>query len=169
AHAALTALDGVIIDAKAELGADPERLQLLESIRGSIERQLLLARSFARIRRVMPPALGDSEFGRQVASCASIQASRVDRLAQLARDPETTVDLPAGEGDAMLATVERAERSLPQADTNLVAATMAMLVLLDRELDACHSELLHRRHVLEEIRRFAIGGTDSPVGVAATS
>ncbi len=169
AHAALTALDGVIIDAKAELGADPERLQLLESIRGSIERQLLLARSFARIRRVMAPALGDSEFGRQVASCASIQASRVDRLAQLARDPETTVDLPAGEGDAMLATVERAERSLPQADTNLVAATMAMLVLLDRELDACHSELLHRRHVLEEIRRFAIGGTDSPVGVAATS
>lgn len=169
AHAALAALDGVIVDAQAEIGTDPERRRLLESVRGSIERQLLIARSFTRIRRVMTPQLGDSAFGRQVDAGASILAERAERLAQLARDPEAWIELPASEGDAMLAAVDRAERSLPQSDANFVAATTAMLVLLDRELVACHATLLQRRQVLEEIRRFAIGGTDSPVGVAATS
>jgi predicted nuclease with RNAse H fold len=50
-----------------------------------------------------------------------------------------------------------------------VAATLAMLVLLDRELAACREELRRRVQVLEAIRRVAIGGIDSPVGVAATS
>lgn len=172
AHAALTALDGIIVDAKAEIGADAERLHLLEAIRGSIERQLLLARTFARLQRVGPPELAQTEFGRAVAAAALVQAERTDGLASLARDPDSTAAAPeasASDRDAMLAVVGRAESSLGPADTNLVAATMAMLALLDHEVIACHAELRRREHLLESIRRIAIGGTDSPVGVAATS
>ena len=71
--------------------------------------------------------------------------------------------------DAMLAVVDRAATELAPADANLVGATMTMLTLLDRELIACRGELKRRGEVLEAIRRVAIGGTDSPVGVAATS
>ena len=101
-----------------------------------------------------------------------MQAERTDGLASLARDPDSTAAAPeasASDRDAMLAVVGRAESSLDPADTNLVAATMAMLALLDHEVIACHAELRRREHLLESIRRIAIGGTDSPVGVAATS
>ena len=173
AHDALAALDGIIVDAQTEIGVDPERLRILESIRGSIERQLLLARTFARIQQVRSAALAGSEFAGEVGAAAVAEAERADGLAAIARDPDPEAvnreETPVSDRDAMLAVVDRAATELAPADANLVGATMTMLTLLDRELIACRGELKRRGEVLEAIRRVAIGGTDSPVGVAATS